>query len=124
MSITRQRAYDYVRERTKSDAHVVLVDRLWPRGLSKESMEEVEWLRELAPSSELRKWFGHHRERWQEFTTRYRDELRQHESELQRLRSIARKGRLVLLYGARDREHNQAVVLEEIIAKGTAGGAR
>ncbi|MCW8957418.1 MAG: DUF488 family protein, partial [Gammaproteobacteria bacterium] len=115
-----QRAYDYVRERTKSDAHVVLVDRLWPRGLSKESMKEVEWLRELAPSNGLRKWFGHHHERWQEFATRYRDELRQHESELQRLRSIARKERLVLLYGARDREHNQAVVLEEIIANGDA----
>lgn len=115
MHIEHQRAYDYIKRDKPKDAHVVLVDKLWPRGVKKESLEDVEWLKQLAPSTDLRKWFDHRESRWKEFKRRYRSELRCCEDELERLRSIAGKKRLILLYGARDTRHNQAVALEEII---------
>jgi uncharacterized protein YeaO (DUF488 family) len=93
----------------------VLVDRVWPRGISRERAKLDEWAKELAPSDELRKWFGHDPERFAEFRRRYRSELRTQDRELQRLRSIARGGPLTILYAARDREHNNAVVLAELV---------
>jgi uncharacterized protein YeaO (DUF488 family) len=97
-----------------------LVDRLWPRGIRKEDLQLEGWLRDLAPSSELRKWFGHDPERWQEFRRRYRAELRQPEKQeqLRQLASLAKRGPVILLYGARDQEHNEAVVLRELLTEG------
>jgi uncharacterized protein YeaO (DUF488 family) len=93
----------------------VLVDRIWPRGISKRDAAVDEWLRELAPSTDLRKWFGHDPKRWPEFRKRYRTELRQHRSQLDALRRLAARRRVTLLYGARDRQFNQAVVLKEVL---------
>ena len=98
-----------------SDGYRVLVDRLWPRGVSKEEARLDEWARELAPSSELRRWFGHDPAKFDEFRRRYRDELDAHGEKLRDLRRRAGNGRLTLVYGARDTEHNDAVVLAEIL---------
>ena len=99
----------------RSDGFRVLVDRVWPRGIKKQDAALDEWLRELAPSTELRKWFGHDPERWSEFRKRYRAELRERASELHALRGRAARERVTLLYGAKDPERNQAVVLEEVM---------
>ena len=100
------------------DGYRVLVDRLWPRGITKERADLDEWARELAPSQELRKWFNHVPERFDEFRSRYRKELGAQGEELDRLRERAGSGPVTLLYGARDREHNDAVVLAEILRRG------
>lgn len=97
------------------DGRRVLVDRLWPRGLSKDEVKVDEWLKEIAPSDELRKWFGHDPARWEEFRTRYREELKLHGELLERLRAEARKGTVTLLFAAKDEEHNNAVVLKELL---------
>jgi len=107
-----KRAYDPAEPR---DGYRVLVDRLWPRGVSKERARLDEWARELAPSAELRTWFGHDPERFAEFERRYRAELTAHEEKLDELRRRAREGTLTLVYGARDEEHNDAVVLAELL---------
>ncbi len=99
----------------------VLVDRLWPRGVSKEKADVAEWLKELGPSTELRKWFGHDPERWPEFQRRYKEELQARGEELDRLRELAKKETITLVYGAHDEEHNQAVVLRDVLIHG--GGA-
>ena len=99
----------------RGDGYRVLIDRLWPRGISRERAKLDEWARELAPSTELRRWFGHDPDRFGEFRTRYRRELRAHADQLGRLRERARAGPLTLLYGARDTEHNDAVVLAEVL---------
>lgn len=100
-----------------SDGYRILVDRLWPRGLTKERAAVDEWLRDVAPSAELRRWFGHDPARWSEFKRRYRLEL--HEgpaaTALRRLREVAAGQRVTLLYGARDVTHNHAVVLLELL---------
>jgi len=101
----------------RSDGWRALVDRIWPRGITKESAALDEWLREIAPSTELRQWFAHDPQRWPEFRKRYRAELRKHGSELHALRQRAARKRVTLLYGARDRQFNQAVVLEETLRK-------
>jgi len=95
----------------------ILVDRLWPRGVRKDDLKLDLWLRELAPSNELRKWFGHDPRRWEEFRRRYRSELRRPERQepLHELLALARKGPVTLLYGARDEEHNEAVALREFL---------
>lgn len=95
----------------------ILVDRVWPRGLKKEALHLDAWLRELGPSNELRKWFGHDPARWEEFQRRYRAELEQPDQQdrLRDLAKIAREGPVTLLYGARDEEHNQAVVLRNVL---------
>ncbi len=98
-----------------ADGYRVLVDRLWPRGLSKAAARLAEWPRHLAPSTELRKWFGHDPARWAEFQTRYRAELAGQRDELQRLRQVARKRKLVLLYAAKSSDHNHALVLREVL---------
>ena len=95
----------------------VLVDRVWPRGIKKESLHLDRWLPELGPSRELRRWFGHRPERWEEFRLRYRAELEQPEQRrhLEELLVLASQGPLILLYGARDTAHNQAVVIREAL---------
>jgi uncharacterized protein YeaO (DUF488 family) len=97
----------------------VLVDRLWPRGLRKESLKLDLWLRDLGPTDELRRWFGHQPDRWNEFKQRYLHELQQPQQQmlLEELTELARKNLVTLLYSARDQEHNQAVVLKELIEK-------
>jgi uncharacterized protein YeaO (DUF488 family) len=112
MAVKVKRIYDPA---AKSDGYRVLVDRLWPRGIKKENAAIDEWSREVAPSQELRHWFGHDPERFNEFRRRYLGELRDHEEELQALRDRARKGTVTLLFGARDTEHNNAAVLAEVL---------
>ncbi|HET6600754.1 MAG TPA: DUF488 family protein [Gaiella sp.] len=107
-----KRAYDPAEPR---DGYRVLVDRLWPRGVSKERAHLDEWARELAPSAELRTWSGHDPDRFAEFERRYRAELAAHDEKLDELRRRAREGTLTLVYGARDEEHNDAVVLAELV---------
>lgn len=101
-----------------SDGWRVLVDRLWPRGVSRDRAKLDEWEKELAPSTELRKWFGHDPSRFAEFRHRYVEELRGRRSELTALRRRARAGPVTLVYGARDSEHNEAVVLAEVLRRG------
>lgn len=107
-----KRIYD---EPARSDGYRVLVDRIWPRGIRKRDAALDEWLRELAPSTGLRKWFNHDPKRWPEFHQRYRTELSQHASALNALRHRAAHRRVTLLYGARDTRFNQAAVLKELI---------
>jgi uncharacterized protein YeaO (DUF488 family) len=99
------------------DGKRVLVDRVWPRGVSKAALKPDLWLREVAPSSELRKWFDHRPERWEEFRRRYRRELSSGPGSetLDQLADLARRGPLVLLFGARDPELNQAAVVREMV---------
>jgi uncharacterized protein YeaO (DUF488 family) len=96
----------------------VLIDRLWPRGLTKKMAAIDHWMKDIAPSSELRKWFGHAPERWTEFRNRYMEELRQHMALLDQIRDLAKEGTVTLLFGAHDEEHNDAVVLQEVLLKG------
>ena len=91
----------------------VLVDRVWPRGVSKSKARIDTWMKEIGPSTELRKWFGHDPARWTEFRRRYRIELTERGTLLKELRAIARNGPLTLVYSAKDEHHNQAVVLRE-----------
>ncbi|HEV2291505.1 MAG TPA: DUF488 domain-containing protein [Gemmatimonadales bacterium] len=96
-----------------NDGRRILVDRLWPRGVTKARAEVDEWLKEIAPSTELRRWFHADPSRWAEFRSRYRHELGDHAKAVARVRALGRKGRVTLLYGARDPERNHAVVLME-----------
>jgi len=100
------------------DGHRMLVDHVWPRGVSKDRARLDEWRRELAPSDDLRQWFDHVPERFGEFRGRYRRELRGHTELLEALRNRAGQGRVTILYAARDREHNNAVVLAELLRDG------
>jgi len=95
----------------KADGQRVLVDRIWPRGVRKEDAALTLWLKEIAPSDELRKWFGHEPERWVEFQKRYRTELDGNGEAVARLRGLLRDGKVTLLYGAHDETHNNAVAL-------------
>ena len=95
---------------------VFLVDRIWPRGVKKDRLELTDWLRDIAPSAELRTWFGHDPQRWAEFQRRYRDELDNKDDDtLKPIVDAARKGPVTLLYGARDTEHNNALVLRDYV---------
>ncbi|MBW3603642.1 MAG: DUF488 family protein [Actinobacteria bacterium] len=107
-----RRAYDTP---TRNDGHRVLVDRIWPRGVSKEDARIDDWARELAPSDDLRRWFDHDTERWDEFQRRYRAELRRQEQSLDQLARRIDEGRVTLVYGARDEHHNNAVVLRHVL---------
>lgn len=100
------------------DGMRVLVDRLWPRGLSKEKARVNHWMKDIAPSAELRKWFSHDPDRWPEFRRRYTEELRQHTALLDQLRDLASGQTVTLLFGAHDEENNDAVVLREVLLKG------
>jgi uncharacterized protein YeaO (DUF488 family) len=99
----------------KGDGQRVLVDRLWPRGVSKRDAAVDVWLKEIAPSAELRKWFGHDPAKWDEFRKRYRAELADNDEPIAQLRALIEEGRVTLLYGAHDEEHNQARVLLELM---------
>ena len=101
-----------------ADGTRILVDRLWPRGVSKQKAALEEWMKDIAPSTELRQWFGHEPSHWEEFQRRYKAELRQHAAALERLRDIAAKGTLTLVYAARDEAHNDAVVLRDVLLHG------
>ncbi len=94
---------------------LVLVDRLWPRGVRKADAAIDRWAKEVAPSTELRRWFGHDPSRWEEFRRRYRDELSRNAALVNELRAVAKKGRLTLVYAARDELHNEAVMLREVL---------
>jgi len=115
-NVRLQRAYD---EPGQEDGHRVLVDRVWPRGRTKEHLRLDAWERDLGPSAVLRKWFGHDPERWKEFQARYHQELAQpaQAQALDELAAAARVGPVTLVYGARDREHNQAQVIAEEIER-------
>ena len=95
------------------DGTRVLVDRLWPRGVKKADAGIAQWMKEIAPSNELRKWFAHDPERWEEFRRRYKVELTSKRDLVGQLRDLARKGPLTLVYSAHDEAHNRAVVLRE-----------
>ncbi|MFF4546585.1 DUF488 domain-containing protein [Streptomyces sp. NPDC001435] len=114
--ITYRRVYE---ESSPADGKRVLVDRLWPRGMRKEEAHLDEWLREVAPSSDLRKWYGHEPSRFTEFRRRYLAELRDagHRQAAEHLRDIAAHNRLTLLTATRDVDHSQAAVLAEWLAK-------
>jgi uncharacterized protein YeaO (DUF488 family) len=101
-----------------SDGQRVLVDRLWPRGLSKDKADVALWLKEIAPSTELRKWFGHEPEKWPEFQKRFRAELESNGEAVGQLRSLAAKDKVTLLYSAHDEQHNNAVVLAAYLKDG------
>lgn len=96
----------------------ILVDRLWPRGVSKQDAALDDWMKEIAPSAELRRWFGHDPARWAEFRRRYTAELKSKTEELDRLRAIAASKTVTLVYGARDEEHNDAIVLRDVLLAG------
>lgn len=97
------------------DGARILIDRLWPRGVKKANAAIDEWMREIAPSTELRKWFGHDPKRWSEFQHRYESEIRQHPEQFERLRALARRRRITLVFSARDQAHNDAVVLKDLL---------
>jgi uncharacterized protein YeaO (DUF488 family) len=97
------------------DGTRILIDRLWPRGISKAQAALDEWMKEVAPSTALRQWFGHDPERWTEFRRRYAEEVRGHREQLGRLRALARKGPVTLVFSARDERHNDAVVLRNVL---------
>lgn len=97
------------------DSYKILIDRLWPRGISKAHAYWDEWCKNLGPSNELRKWFGHIPDRFGEFREKYIQELTADEVELDRIRKIASSQTLTLLYSAKDTEHNQAIVLKEVL---------
>ena len=114
MSISLKRAYEPPAE---TDGTRVLVDRLWPRGVTKSRARIDLWLKEVAPSTELRKWFGHDPDKWPEFQKRYRAELKGNPA-LSELREQSRQGKITLVYAARDELHNDAVVLRQVLGSG------
>jgi len=115
-----KRIYDPV---SGDDGRRILVERLWPRGVRKADAGLDEWLREIAPSTELRRWFGHDPDKWPEFQRRYRQELAGHPDLLARLQAYADEDPVTLLFAARDTERNSAVVLKAVLDEG-AGRAR
>lgn len=114
MNIRIKRVYE---PSEASDGKRVLIDRLWPRGLTKEKAKVDLWLKDIAPSTTLRKWFGHDPTKWNEFKTRYHRELTENNESASKLVEQLKKGRVTLVYGAKDEEHNDAVVLKEYLAK-------
>jgi uncharacterized protein YeaO (DUF488 family) len=99
----------------------ILVDRLWPRAISKQALALDEWMKDIAPSTALRRWFGHDPGRWHEFCRRYAAEVHEHKGLLEELRAHARKGRITLVFSARDEVHNDAVALRSFILSGLPG---
>lgn len=114
--IRLKRAYE---DKAPGDGYRVLVDRVWPRGRSKETLGLDLWARDLAPSSELRKWFAHDAKRWEGFQQRYREELEdeQKQAQMRQLLEQAKGQIITLVYGAKDETHNQAVVLRDVLRK-------
>ena len=110
MSIDVKRAYEAP---AKGDGCRILVDRIWPRGIAKDDLKVDAWLKDLAPSTALRKWFGHDPKKWDEFKKRYTKELEQRSSALEELIARAEAGHVTLVFGAKDSEHNNAVALKQ-----------
>ena len=110
--ITIKRVYDPI---DSGDGVRVLVDRLWPRGVSKQALKADHWLREVAPSDQLRQWFGHDPNRWEEFKLRYFAELQTKPETIELLLELAQEKGLVILYAARDVHHNQAIALQQYL---------
>ena len=112
MTIKLKRVYE---EPARTDGTRILVDSLWPRGLAKDKAHVDLWLKEVAPSTALRKWFAHDPAKWPEFKARYKAELRHNSLQLAVLKQAISRGPTTLLYGAKDTEHNQAVVLQDLL---------
>jgi len=100
----------------KEDGTRILVDRLWPRGLTKEKASIDLWLKDIAPSTALRKWFGHDPDKWKEFQSRYLAELKENEAQLSLLKEQIKKGTITLIYAAKDEVHNEALFLKELLS--------
>ena len=115
MDVRVKRVYERAE---RSDGYRILIDRLWPRGISHDRAKLDAWEKDLAPSAELRTWFGHRPDRFEEFRRRYLEELRQQRPRLSELRRRARHGTVTLVFAAKDTEHNDAVVLREVIRRG------
>ena len=111
-NVKLKRAYE---PPTADDGTRILIDRLWPRGITKERAAIDQWMKDISPSTELRKWFGHDPARWDEFRRRYAKEVHQHAELLDQLRSLALQGPITLVYSAHDEKHNDAVELRELI---------
>lgn len=114
MKVSIKRVYE---SPDRADGKRVLVDRLWPRGLTRDKAHVDEWVKDVAPSSALRKWFGHDPEKWGEFRKRYRAELAANPAAVDELRAAVHGGHATLVYGAKDEAHNNAVVLQELLGK-------
>lgn len=117
LPVALKRAYEPA---ASEDGRRVLIDRLWPRGVSKERAAIDLWLKEIAPSTALRQWFGHESERWEEFQKRYRAELDANGEVVGQLKDVIRAGKTTLVYGAKDEAHNDAVVLAAYLAEPTS----
>jgi len=118
-NVRLKRAYEPAQS---DDGSRILVDRLWPRGVSKADAALDQWMKEVAPSTDLRKWFDHEPARWQEFQRRYAEEVRQQPALLRQLRDLARNGPVTLVYSAHDELHNDAVVLRQLLLGRKIGG--
>jgi len=114
MAITIKRVYE---KPSSEDGKRILVDRLWPRGLTKEKAKIDLWLKDIAPSTNLRKWFGHDIAKWQEFKKQYSMEIQKNTAVLTQLEEQLKKGKVTLVYAAKDEEHNDVVVLKEYLEK-------
>lgn len=112
MHMQIKRVYD---EPSETDGKRILIDRLWPRGLTKAKAKVDLWLKDIAPSKELRQWFGHDPRKWYEFKKRYQDELHKNSEAVSQLRAHMAQGTVTFVYGAKDQEHNDAVVLQEYL---------
>ena len=110
MTVKIKRVYE---KPAKEDGIRILVDRLWPRGLTKRKASVDLWLKNIAPSTELRKWFGHDPAKWKEFRKRYHQELKKNKEQVSLLKNEMKKGIVTLVYGAKDEVHNEALVLKE-----------
>ena len=115
MNVKIKRVYE---QPDKDDGLRILVDRLWPRGLTKEKARVDLWLKEIAPSTELRKWFGHDPDKWKRFRGRYETEIGHQGELINMLKHKAREGTITLLYAARDEKHNEALVLKQFLERG------
>ena len=114
-NVQLKRAYE---PPSPDDGARILVDRLWPRAISKEALALDDWMKDIAPSTRLRRWFGHDPRRWHEFCRRYAAEVHEHQELLEELRDRARKTRITLVFSARDESHNDAVALRNFILSG------
>ena len=113
--IKLKRAYE---KHARADGERILVERLWPRGLTKLQAKIDLWLKDVAPSTELRRWFGHDPRKWDEFRQRYQEELKQKDEPINVLKRKAKEGTITLIYAARDEDHNGALVLQQFLQRG------
>jgi uncharacterized protein YeaO (DUF488 family) len=111
-NVRLKRAYE---RSARDDGIRILINRLWPRGLTKKAAAVDEWLKDIAPSTALRQWFGHDAARWEEFQRRYREEIRQNPLQLRKLQALARQRPITLVFSAHDEAHNDAVVLRALL---------